>query len=185
MKSARPAAILTACLLAGTGVRAAVILPADLAALVTGARAIVHGRVVAVDPRWVEGRRRIESLVTLRVEAYLKGDLGEEVTFKVPGGQMGPYRSLMIGAPTFTEGDEVVVFLNAQGPTIPWISGLNQGVFRVVENGTGVKMVLPGVSLAPGEESRQLVRGDPARQRIALSAFADRVRSILRDGRGR
>ena len=185
MKSVRRAAILMACLCAGTSARAAVILPADLAALVTGARAVVHGRVVAVEPRWVEGRRRIESLVTLRVEAYLKGDLGDEVTFKVPGGQMGPYRSLMIGAPGFTEGEEVVVFLNAHGPTIPWISGLNQGVFRVAENGSGVKMVLPGVPLAPGGEGRQLVRGDPARQRIALSAFADRVRAIVRDGRPR
>ena len=173
-------------MLAGAGVRAAVILPADLATLVSGARAVVHGHVVAVEPRWVEGRRRIESLVTLSVEEYLKGNLGDEVTFKVPGGQMGPYRSFMVGAPSFAEGDEVVVFLSAQqGPTIPWISGFNQGVFRVVEKGTGVKMVLPGVSLAPDEGGRQVVRGDPARQRIALAAFADRVRALVREGSGR
>jgi hypothetical protein len=181
MKSLRVAAMLTAWLLAGVGVRAAVILPADLAMLVTGARAIVHGRVVAVEPRWLEGRRGIESLVTLRVEEYLKGNLGDEVTFKVPGGQMGPYRSFIVGAPTFSDGDEVVVFLNAQGPTIPWISGLNQGVFRVAENDSGVKMVLPGISLAPGGEWRQAARGDPARRRMAYSVFADQVRTILRE----
>ena len=185
MKTVRVAAILTACVLAGAVARGAVILPADLATLVTGARAVVHGRVVAVEPRWVEGRRRIETLVTLRVEEYLKGNLGDEVTFKVPGGQMGPYRSFMVGAPTFAEGDEVVVFLNAQGPTIPWISGLNQGVFRVAENVSGVKMVLPGISLAPGDEGRQLVRGDPARQRMALAAFALRVKQLAQTGSGR
>ena len=185
MKSVRVGAILIAAVVAGVGARAAVILPADLATLVSGARAVVHGRVVAVEPRWVEGRRRIESLVTLRVEEYLKGNLGDEVTFKVPGGQMGPYRSFMVGAPTFVEGDEVVVFLNAQGPTIPWISGLNQGVFRVAENTTGVKMVLPGISLAAGDEGRQLVRGDPARQRMALSAFVQRVKDLAQQGSGR
>jgi hypothetical protein len=185
MKSVRVGAILIAGVVAGVGARAAVILPADLATLVSGARAVVHGRVVAVEPRWVEGRRRIESLVTLRVEEYLKGNLGDEVTFKVPGGQMGPYRSFMVGAPTFVEGDEVVVFLNAQGPTIPWISGLNQGVFRVAENTTGVKMVLPGISLAAGDEGRQRVRGDPARQRMALSAFVQRVKDLAQQGSGR
>lgn len=184
MKSVRLAAILIAGIFTGVGVRAAVILPADLATLVSGARAVAHGHVIAVEPRWVEGRRRIESLVTLRVEEYLKGNLGDEVTFKVPGGQMGPYRSFMVGAPTFVEGDEVVVFLNVQGPTVPWISGLNQGVFRVAENTSGVKMVLPGISLAARAEGPRLARGDPARRRIALSEFVQRVKDLARQGSG-
>ena len=185
MKNLRIAATVAACVIGGAGVRAAVVLPTDLATLVSGARVVAYGRVVAVEPRWVEGRRRIESLVTLRVDEYLKGDLGDEVTFKVPGGQMGPYRSFMVGAPTFAEGDEVVVFLSALGPAIPWISGLNQGVFRVAENASGVKMVLPGASLAAGDEGRRLVRGDAARQRMALSAFAQRVRDLAQQGSGR
>ena len=110
MNKLRRAAHLIACMLTGVGLSA------------TGARAIVHGRVIAIEPRWADGRRRIETLVTVHAEEYLKGDLGSEVTFKVPGGQMGPYRSVMVGAPTFQSGDEIVVFLNAQGPTIPWIS---------------------------------------------------------------
>jgi hypothetical protein len=162
---------------------ATVMLPATLGQLVTGARAIVHGYVVAVEPRWVDGRREIETMVTLHADDYLKGNLGREVTFKVPGGQMGPYRSVMVGAPTFREGDEVVVFLNAQGPTVPWISGLNQGVFRVADDGSGAKIVVPGVSLAPGEP--EIGRGDPSRPRVGLEAFTDRVRSLVRDGRTR
>jgi hypothetical protein len=183
MKSLRLVAILGACSFAGVALEAAVILPATLGDLVTGARAIVHGHVVAVEPRWVDGRRQIETLVTLHADEYLKGDLGSDVTFKVPGGQMGPYRSMMIGAPTFQEGDEIVVFLNAQGPTVPWISGLNQGVFRVADDVSGAKIVTPGVSLAAGDP--EIVRGDPSRQRLSLLAFTNRVRGLVRDGRTR
>ena len=119
----------------------------------------------------------------MHAEDYLKGNLGSDVTFKVPGGQMGPYRSVMVGAPSFQSGDEIVVFLNAQGPTIPWISGLNQGVFRVAEDAAGVKVVVPGVSLAAGEP--EIVRGDPRRQRVGLEAVTAQVKTRVRDGRTR
>jgi hypothetical protein len=184
MRSLRLAAMLTACVVAGIGLEATVIIPASLADLVTGARAIVHGHVVAIEPRWADGRRQIETLVTIRVEEYLKGDLGGEVTFKVPGGQMGPYRRVVVGAPTFREGDEIVVFLSAQGPAVPWISGLNQGVFRVAQNAAGVKVVIPGVSLTAGENAA-VVRGQSLRERPALRAFSEQVRVLAREGGAR
>ncbi|HZA35159.1 MAG TPA: hypothetical protein VE505_09540 [Vicinamibacterales bacterium] len=179
MRSLRFAAMLAACTVAGAGLEATVILPASLEELVTGARAIVHGRVVVTEPRWADGRRQIETLVTVRPEEYLKGDLGGEVTFKVPGGQMGPYRRVVVGAPTFREGDEVVVFLNAQGPAVPWISGLNQGVFRVAQNAAGVKVVIPGVSLTAGENAPGVTR-QPLPERLVLRVFNAQVRALTR-----
>jgi hypothetical protein len=184
MKSLRFAAMLTACAAAGVGLEATVIMPASLGDLVTGARAIVHGQVVAIEPRWADGRRQIETLVTVRAEEYLKGNLGSEVTFKVPGGQMGPYRRVVVGAPIFREGEEVVVFLNAQGPAVPWISGLNQGVFRVAQNAAGVKVVIPGVSLTAGENA-PVVRGWSLRERPGLRAFSEQVRVLAREGGAR
>src|SRR5215208_2432165 len=159
MKLRRVAAILVASMLTSVGLGATVILPATLADLVTGVPVIVHGQVTAIESRWADGRRQIETIVTLHATEYLKGNLGSDVTFKVPGGQMGPYRSVMIGAPTFHEGDEVVLFLNAQGPMVPWISGLNQGVFRIARDASGGKVVVPGVSLAPTEEGHGDGRG--------------------------
>jgi hypothetical protein len=184
MRSLRFAALLTAWMVTCAGLEATVILPASLGDLVTGARAIVHGHVVAAEPRWADGHRQIETLVTVRAEEYLKGDLGEEVTFKVPGGQMGPYRRVVIGAPTFREGDEVIVFLNAQGPAVPWISGLNQGVFRIAHNTAGTKVVIPGVSLDTGEDA-SIAPGRRVRERLALRAFTEQVRLLAREGRAR
>ena len=97
---------------------------------------------------------------------------------------MGPYRRVVIGAPTFREGDEVVVFLDAQGPAVPWISGLNQGVFRIARNAAGVKVVIPGVPLSVGENA-PVALAQALRERIALGAFNQRVRVLAREGRAR
>src|SRR5437762_7031533 len=73
---------------------ATVLLPADLGDLSRDARAIALGRVVAVDARWADDRRSIDTLVTLDVDAYLKGSLGSPLQFHVPGGELGRYRSI-------------------------------------------------------------------------------------------
>lgn len=169
--------------LIGPAARATVVVPADLSDLVHASRAIVHGRVVAVTATWADGRRRIDTLVTLEVEAYLKGDMGESVTFKVPGGQLGRYRSVMIGAPIFQEGDEVVLFLNAQGSSMPFVLGLSQGVFRVVtDRSTGDRLVIPPPLLS-GANAQPIRRGDPALKPLPIDRFGDQIRRLIAGGR--
>lgn len=162
--------------------RATVILPADLGDLVRGSQAIVHGRVVEVRAVWADGRRRVETLVMLEAEDYLKGNFGETVTVRVPGGQIGRYRSVMVGAPVFTAGDEVVLFLSARGPSIPYVLGLSQGVFRVVDDPpTHGKLVMPPPVVA-GVEARPVRRGDAARRPIPLERFSAEVRALAAGG---
>ena len=85
--------------------------------------------------------------MTADVVSYLKGGSEETITFKVPGGRLGRYRSVVVGAPVFARGDEAVLFLKsnkAHGDGLPDVFGLNQGVFRVkVDPRTGQKMVVP------------------------------------------
>ena len=97
---------------------ATVILPADFATVVEGSQLIVHGRVVEVRSQMTAGRRSIHSLVTVAVDEALKGSAGSTVTFRVPQGQVGSYRRIIVGAPEFTVGEEVVVFLTARPPAI-------------------------------------------------------------------
>ena len=119
------------CLLAAPAVTATVLVPAEFREVVTGSEVIAYGRVIEVRPEWAEGRRRIDSIVTFEVASYLKGGSERRVSFKVPGGQLGRYRSVMIGAPVFTPGDEAVLFLRIQPGAMPHVFGLNQGVYRV------------------------------------------------------
>ena len=106
------------------------IVPIEFRELVTSAPVIVHGRVTDVRSAFVDGRRAVETYVTLEALDYLKGDLGTHVTFRVPGGQVGRYRTIFVGAPQFQEGNEVVLFLKAERASLPSVIGLNQGAFR-------------------------------------------------------
>jgi hypothetical protein len=71
-----------------------------------------------VRPEWSDDRTRIDTIVTLEAASYLKGGPGDAVTFRVPGGQIGRYRNVMVGAPEFRQGEEVVLFLRAAGPSV-------------------------------------------------------------------
>jgi hypothetical protein len=160
---------------------ATVVLPIDFRELTTSASVIVHGRVVDVRAEWVDGRRAVETFVTIEADEYLKGGLGERVTFKVPGGQLGRYRTVFVGAPSFEAGDEVVLFLKSNGPSFPFVIGLTQGVFRVTSDArSGGRVVTPPALLGKtASGSEPIVRGDPARRPVAIDAFRDIVRQVL------
>ena len=136
---------------------ATVVLPADLSELSRDAVAIARGHVVAVEAQWKEDRRGIETLVTLETETYLKGSLGNVVQFRVPGGSLGRFRSIVVGAPQFTVGQRVILFLGSRGPTIPYVLGLSQGVYRLTQTPQGDWMVTPPM-IAPAGDG-PIVRG--------------------------
>ena len=72
----------------------------------------------------------------------------------VPGGQLGRYRTVFIGAPEFQQGDEVVLFLKSVGPSYPSIIGLSQGAFRVVADPrTGRRMVTTPIIMGKGGDA--------------------------------
>jgi hypothetical protein len=158
-----------------TSLSAMVVVPAEFSEMVTASELVVHGRVVDVRAQIVGDRRTIETVVTLSVLAAIKGQPGETVYFKVPGGQIGRYRRFMVGAPEFARGEEVVLFLKGRPPVVPFPFGLSQGVYRVVQDAAGRRLVTPPVvSEAPG----RVVRGDTSRRPLELAAFTRNVRAI-------
>jgi hypothetical protein len=160
-------------------VGATVIVPAEFREIVAGAQLIVIGRVVDVRAEWEDGRRRINSYVTAEVASTLKGRAGGEVTFVVPGGQMGRYRTIVVGAPIFAPGDEAVLFLNFRAGAPPYVFGLNQGVFRIRADARGQRMVVPPALLARGEAPELIARGAAGRRPLALDAFNAQVGAVL------
>ena len=155
---------------------ATVVVPVDLGELSRGALMIARGRVVALDARWTDDHRRVETVVTLEPESYLKGAPGPVLQFRVPGGRLGRYRSMLVGAPEFVVGQRVVVFLAARGPALPFLLGLGQGVFRVVPGARGLVVTPPAILPAAG--GPVIVRGDPARRPLPLEDFERQVRAL-------
>jgi hypothetical protein len=161
---------------------ATVLVPADFREIVGGSEIIAYARVTDVRAEWADGRRWIDTVVTAEVVTYLKGDAGETLAFKVPGGKLGRYRSVMVGAPVFARGDEAVLFLKTRGEELPDVFGLNQGVFRVrVDSRTGQRIVVPPpvIASAQTEEPQPIKRGAIDRKPLAFDAFGARVREAM------
>jgi hypothetical protein len=161
----------------GLPVRATVMVPVDLPVLSRDAATIVRGTVAAVDARWVG--RDIESLVTLEVEASMKGGDASIVQFRVPGGQVGRYRRMVIGAPAFLPGQRIVVFLSAASANAPHLVGFSQGVFRVESTTAGYRVTPP---IPPAADGR-VVRGDRNLRPLSLAEFERQVRQFVEAAR--
>jgi len=172
--------LLIAYVLFGTVAHATVLVPAEFREVVQGSELIAYGRIVDVRPQWADNRTRIDTIVTLEVASWLKGGSDGTITFKVPGGEMGRYRSVMVGAPTFQPGDEAVLFLKSDGSDLPVVFGLNQGVFRVkIDPETGRRLVVPPALMASGNTPEVVRRGAANRRPVALDEFGAQVRSVL------
>lgn len=177
-------AALALSLLGGAPARATVIVPAEFREAVEGSDLIAYGRVSSVRPEWSDDRRRIETYVTFDVASYLKGNSGPTIVFKVPGGQIGRYRSVLIGAPAFEPGDEAFLFLRTNLSSSPVVFGLNQGVFRVrPDAATGRRLVASPALMAGSDTPEVLERGSPARRSMPVESFAAQVQAVLAEKR--
>jgi len=158
---------------------ATVLLPAEFREIVNGADLIVYARVTSTEARWSDDRRHVDTLVTLQAGTYLKGGGGESLVIKVPGGTIGRYRNVLVGAPAFAAGDEAVFFLNARGREYPAVFGLNQGVFRVAVDVTTRRRLVTPPLISRGAARTTVVRGDAARRPLPLETFGAQVQSVL------
>ena len=160
--------------LVGRSLSATTLVPADFAQMARESELIVRGTVVNVQGQMTGPRRSIESVITVFVTDTLKGTSGTSTVFRVPGGRVGAYRRVMVGAPVFAAGDDVIVFLKGRAPAIAMPYGLSQGVYRVARQGGGA-MVTPAVVAGSG----RVVRGDPSRRPLDPAAFAREVQRAL------
>ncbi len=165
-----------ACLVAlGVPISALTVKPLSFVELVQESSVVVHGRVAEVRGQWTSDRHGIESLVVVEVASYLKGDLGDQITVRVPGGRAGGFVNIIPGAPRFAEGDRVMLFLKTSGPSVPVITGTSQGAYRLrTDTATGATLVVPPVIEGTTPPTP---RGDLSRRPLSLAAFAAAVRN--------
>jgi IPT/TIG domain. len=127
--------LLVAFMLLAGGVHASVFrVPSD-AALIDRADAIVIGTVTGVDFTSTTGRE-IETLVILRVEETIRGDVPCSVTLHEEGGVVGTRFEFVAAAPLYASGERVLVFLEKSGNV--WRTwGMALGKFDFVDTESG------------------------------------------------
>lgn len=167
---------------------ASTFLSAEFREVVSEASTIVRGRVT--DVRAIRSAAgEVESVVTIAVETALKGSPEAFVAMRVPGGTIGRYRTVMIGAPVMRVGEQAVFFLKRGPGNSLWPVGLTQGIYRVSSSagsagaagsvGMVHAPVLPGVTTnAVGP----VVRGDARRGTLPVTEFESLVRLLLTRG---
>jgi hypothetical protein len=165
-------------LLAGVVAGATVIVPVDFPQAVSEAAVIVRGHVTDVRGRTIP--TGVESIVTVAVDRVLKGQADSFVSVHVPGGIVGRYRYVFVGAPTFVVGEQAVLLLKRGSDNGLRIVGLNQGVYPI--------QTLPGASqptVAPPPVAPQtaaagpVVRGDSRRRAMSVPDFESLVRTVM------
>ncbi|ADO71203.1 hypothetical protein [Stigmatella aurantiaca] len=124
-------ALLTAAWLFGVPASASTMLKLDLTALSHTSDAVVHGTVRRVESRWSRDHRRILTDVEIEVSESLKGQPGSTVLLIQPGGRVGDIGQVVSGMASFTQGEEVVVFLERRGARAFGLVGMSQGKYEV------------------------------------------------------
>ena len=94
---------------------------------------VAEGRVIEVRSGWSPDRTQIFTTVTIEVTGTLKGARPQNgrLVVNMLGGRVGDTVMELVGQPTFTTGENVIVFLDAARPQYTPITGLNQGKLTV------------------------------------------------------
>lgn len=132
LRLALPAILLVA-LFASAPARATVMLEASIDELARDSDAVVRGTVRSTEGRLSGDGKRVFTYVTVEVAEAWKGAPGKTVEVRVPGGVHGEFGQIVQGAPRFSGGEEVVIFLRRlpSGPPVFQVAGLAQGKLRV------------------------------------------------------
>ena len=161
-----------------TVAQATIVAPVSFREAVHEAALIVRGHVT--DVRGIELPTGVETAVTLAVDRVLKGPSGDFVTIRVPGGTVGRYRTIFVGAPTFTLNEPVILLLKRGTDNVLRPIGLWQGVYQIqAMPGTGQAAVAAPAVAPQTASTGQIVRGDARRPLISLTEFESLVRLVL------
>jgi hypothetical protein len=162
---------------------ATVVVPSAFQEIVADAALIVRGHVT--DVRAVSTREHgVESVATVAVDAVLKGQAEPFVYVRIPGGEQGRTRVVMVGAPTLRADMSAVFFLARTGADNAWRPvGLTSGVVPVVRDASTGRVVVHAPAFATREADGRLVRGDIRRRDLPVADFESLVRLVIADRR--
>jgi hypothetical protein len=168
--------------LAADSLIASTFLSAEFKDVLSASSRIVRGRVNDVRA-YRSASGDVESAVTIAVESTLKGSPESFVSMRLPGGTIGRYRTVMMGAPVMQVGERAVFFLKTAADNSLWPVGLAQGIYRVSGAAGAVPLVYaPVVAGVTTNATGIVVRGDARRKSLPVTEFESLVRLLLAQG---
>jgi hypothetical protein len=152
--------------------RATLAWPTSVEDLARESSAVVRGRVVSKSAAWAAQGKKIVTLVELETGAVWRGQASSRVTVVVPGGVVDGIGQHVAGAPQFTVGEDVAVFLQGVGPARFRLHGLGMGKFTIGSD--EAVPVMTEMQFAAGE----VAAGERRVGRMSVAELERRVRSV-------
>lgn len=114
---------------------ATTVLRMDLKQLTLASEMIMEGEVTKVEAKFEKGNSTIATYVEIKPKAFIKGS-DERITIRVPGGQVGDKGLKVFGAPNFSAGQKVFLFLqkNPFDKDNYSVSGFYQGRYMIFDS---------------------------------------------------
>ncbi|MFX0201012.1 MAG: hypothetical protein ACFFCW_33245 [Candidatus Hodarchaeota archaeon] len=152
---------------------------------------VIQGKVIKIESFWNKRRTAIYTRVTVSRGEVLKGSVPSEVAVFLPGGTVGGRTTMVIGAPEFKHGQEVVLFLSRATdykeevelptPVVPFhLTDLFQGKFDVmIDPATGQKKAVSNavkLIYQPGVKPEMLPPG--GLKGLPLTDLVTRIRQV-------
>ncbi len=157
-------------LLAAAPAAAATFVESSVEEVARSADVVVRGRVLSAVGRLTRDGRRVVTDVEIAVDRAWKGAPGPTVRVVVPGGSTGTLALSVDAAPTFSPGEEVVVFLSRRGDA--WtVMGHALGKYRV--DGADARPGLDRLVVLP----RTLPSGERAAGAMPVAELEARVKA--------
>ncbi len=155
--------------------------------------AVVRGKVKATQSRWSADHKRIITEVTIEVAEFFKGGGSPTLVVRQPGGEIDGIGQKVSGLASFSEGEEVVLFLERVETDKYRVAGMAQGKYRVerssdkravfaVPESTEEALVIDPLTHAPVESDRQPMELASLRAKIRAAAKAHPVEQGVRKG---
>jgi hypothetical protein len=115
--------------------------------LIVGARAIITAKVLKSASRLDSSSGEVYTYTTLKVRKILKGDLPyQEVVIKEEGGATPDLQTTVPGSPTFTAGEEVLLYLDTRSDGSLRVHQMFLGKFSIVKDAaTGITFADRGI----------------------------------------
>jgi hypothetical protein len=142
----------------------------DLTEMVQAADRVVRARATDAHVSWDAARKQIHTDTTFEVLETAKGEGPTSVTVTMLGGRIDPFEMRAEGTPVFRVGQEVILLTSSRPDGKEDIVGFSQGVFRILEDPRGRRLVTAGT--APGASTAML----------PVDLFMDHVRALASSG---
>ena len=145
-------------------------------------KTILYGTCTQIESLWDDKHERIHTEIRIQAEGYLKGSQGSNITITVPGGRVENIMYEVSDMPSFTEGEECVLFLSKHSSGRNLVTGAVQGKLKIYKNPNSGKRLVNKPVKAESSAKKSATLYNEATQKteaIALDEFLVEISTYL------